>query len=363
VRVISRDLGDFGVSVGRPTVLGLVTSACACISPCLPLFLKAKFKSDHKSQRQVDPEMDLEELIRGNLKIYNEVKPKNPPPSYTVIATLNDADSKQLLALATGTQASVGAYPDDIEDCHAESLIKRAFKRYILDRLLSEPDGESLRLSLRRLNELRLVLFISQFPCGLVRRYQGDEPVDETTGAEIDKKPGRGQERDGKIVFVQRSKCMNKLKRWISGSGLQGRRFHQELELSCKLARIVIGQCESDPDLEYEKNLADFYEKLALREHNIDLNHIPIREEEFVFDVDSKKPQDVSLVWWHSDTNGQNANRGAKGRYEYIVNGRRIGLTKSQCDPSRHNERHKLKIGDHWLRKDLARLKERFQSG
>lgn len=79
---------------------------------------------------------DVSTVIKKNLEFYDKIKPKDRGNTYTVIATLNDVKSGQLIALATGTQASLKVYGDDIEDCHAESLLKRAYKRYLIDAAL-----------------------------------------------------------------------------------------------------------------------------------------------------------------------------------------------------------------------------------
>lgn len=301
------------------------------------------------------PHMDHLDLIKKNLNLYDTIKPKRSVNSFTVLATVNDAKTGQLLALATGTQASLRVYPDDIEDCHAESLVKRAFKRHILDRLLQailQEPNDRLGDTLKQLNEYELILFVSQFPCGLLRRYQGVEPIDEGTGATIERKPGRGQEKDGKVVYVQRNSCLNKLKRWISTTGFQGKRFKETLKLNFRFSRILIGDCEPDLDANYPELMDRLSEKLNFNAFNIVCASVPMRRDDFVFDAHSKQPQPVAVVWWRGESDGETTDG---GKCEHLVDGRKMGLTKKQCQTDQ-NESFKLKIGDYWLRKDLARV-------
>ena len=74
----------------------------------------------------------------------------------------------QLICLATGTKLVTGPLaftPNVIRDCHAESLCRRMFRRWLLDRLAH---GQDLDLAGRRFH-----MCISQLPCGVVNRYKG----------------------------------------------------------------------------------------------------------------------------------------------------------------------------------------------
>lgn len=324
--------------------------------------------------------MNIEELLETNLRFYDKLKPANKNvannnKTYTVIATLNDASTGQLIALATGTQASAKVYPDDIEDCHGESLLKRAYKRYILDRLLvqlndntatnTSPDVYTI---LNEISNQRLILFVSQFPCGFITRYQGSEPKDEITGQQlVDRKPGRGQMMpDGRVSYVNRSSCFVKLKRWLSSASFAGKTLQQKLNTFCpsSIDQIWIGKCEmpmvvegqDTEDIDYSSLIEKFQHQLEFANCNL----ADIERNEFKF-VREKQAQPISVVWWHKATSSSGdgaAAAAATAGLEYLVDGRKKGLTKRHC--SSDNEHFKLRIGDHWLRRDLAQVVDKI---
>lgn len=306
---------------------------------------------------------DTARVIAENIKFYQSIKPKSTTPnSYTVIATLNDANTSQLLALATGTQASLKKYENDIEDCHAESLVKRAYKRYVLDRLLSVLNDSSksssssvkIRLSqaIEQINQHELVLFISQFPCGLISRFQGQEPIDEKTGSVMKRKPGRGQMMGGKVVYVQRDPCLDKIKRWVSTYGFQGKSLTEKLGVDSKLTRLIIGDCEPDSMLDYRSQLDSLSHELAACRTRIKFELAHMRQGEFIYESSDKQPLPVATVWWAPA--GQS--KSSRDTLEYVVDGRRLGITKNQC--TSNNSDYKLRSSDFWLHEHLNRIHE-----
>lgn len=342
--------------------------------------------------------MDNETLINNNLKFYDTIKPKNPENSYTVLATINEFPSGKLLALASGTQACNRVYDDDIEDCHAESLVKRAFKRHIIDDLINRkyydyqtkknPDfqkdldvkqGGQQTIALSDKDNpcnYELTLFVSQFPCGLIKRYQGEEPRDESTGLYIKRKPGRGRNVPGKgTIYVEKDNCLNKIKRWLS-QGLQGRRLNQQQNLFCSLRKILIGYCEPDEQLNYDKQLHLLREHLYLggtipslisdrgnqfKKLPLSIELVKVRRNDFIFSPE-RQPQPISLVWWLNEPQqdgtwplGTKEFRDKKSTHELIVDGRRRGLTTRQCIENRVS--NKLKICTSLLRNDIDNLK------
>jgi hypothetical protein len=307
----------------------------------------------------LNDKFDASKVIHQNLEFYHKIKPKIAQSSYTVIATLNDHNTSQLLALATGTQSSLKRYDDDIEDCHAESLLKRAYKRYVLDRILValecqegasiEQKTNTIHQVVKQINQQELVLFISQFPCGFIKRFQGTEPVDELTGAEIVRKPGRGQVINGKLVYVQRDSCFAKLKRWLSGYGFQGRSFNEHLGIRSKLVKMIIGDCEPDTMLDHESHLRSLSHELDTCQRGIQYELAHMRHHEFTFGSSGKQPLPVSVVWWASTRHVNPRNS-----LEYIADGRRLGLTKRQS--IMNNSDSKTRIGDFWLQSDMAKI-------
>lgn len=321
--------------------------------------------------------MDFNSIISDNLKFYDSLESNKRENNYTVIATINELQTGKLLALATGTQANLAVYPDDIEDCHAESLLKRAYKRYLINNIneLLSTNPEGARPHIRQLFDQQLVIFISQFPCGFLRRYQGQEPIDEVSGEVIKRKPGRGQCIEGKTIYVQREDCFTKLQKWVT-NGLQGQKLKDLLNFKSKIGKIIIGDCESDEKFDYQPHIIKFQRVFASID-KISIDHVKMRRDEFVFEV-GKQPQAVGLVWWSTKTNHQlplPSSHSAKesvvrrqkqtdslsiGCHEILVDGRKIGLTKKQCISNKRS--HCLKVGDYHMKTDIECIREKLNS-
>lgn len=307
--------------------------------------------------------MDSRRIILRNLEIYQNLKPKSPSDSYTVLSTLNDSETGDLLALATGTQANLKTYPDDIEDCHAESLLKRAFKRYLIGQIsktiqdLEKPIvRENVTEQIKKVCVKNLTLFVSQFPCGLVKRYEGEEPIDSKTGLIIKRKPGRGTEIDGRVVYVDKDSCFEKIKRW-SKEGLQGSRLKSIFSIGCSIDRLLIGDCESGDSIDYEGYVQILKNNLE-RDVSVDVLR-SIRQNELVYMPD-KRPQPVSIVWWKDPTLANSKSKGLfGGRVEFVVDGRRRGVTKQNC--LKDLDSSKLKVSNHWIHEDIRELEEKIK--
>lgn len=313
---------------------------------------------DHDTPSQVN------NVIVSNLMFYHSVRAKVENPSYTVIATLNDVHTTQLVALATGTQAGLKQYDNDIEDCHAESLLKRAYKRYQIDMILKalsrqnddqSTDKDRLTSVCNTLNRQRLLLFISQFPCGLIKRFEGQEPVDGTTGLSGPRKPGRGQLKDGKVYYVHRQHCMMKLTRWLSESTLQGKTLKDLLGIKSRLDKVVIGDCEPDPMTDYSSYLGHLRQTLsAAAGRSIECELVHMRHDDFVFDTSYKQPLPVATVCWAVANSREHES--PQHHVEYVVDGRKLGITKRQCLDESH--KFKLQTSNSRLRSDLDRIRE-----
>lgn len=294
--------------------------------------------------------MDIIDLVSDNLKFYDSIKPKNPPGCYTVIATVNDYQTGQLLCLATGTQANLKSNNDDIQDCHAESLVKRAFKRFVIDAVKDVVENSTKSDNLVELSTSRIpksiILFVSKFPCGFLTRYEGQEPVDPTSGNAIKRKPGRGIERMGEKIYVEKDNCLVKLQKWVN-HGFQGTKLKQALDIETSIKMVVIGHCESSEDFNYTSHLEEFSSRLGSKVEVCHVRHT--RRDEFIFRPASKA-QPVSVVWWrmmHGIPLEPNNN------CEMIVDGRRRGLTRQQCSGSQIVTSARLKVADARLRNDL----------
>lgn len=215
-----------------------------------------------------------------------------------------------------------------------------------ISRTIVLPSHSSVKYALQE-----LMLFVSQFPCGLIKRFSGDEPVDKETGANIMRKPGRGVAKDGEILYVRRENCLSKLKRWLATYGIQGKSLHERLGVRSKVTQIAIGDCEPELELDYVNHLKSFEQQLSSSKWPPKFDLVNIRNDEFVFKSENKQPQPVALIYWADPFN-----QASKPNIEQVVDGRRKGLTKRQCQSDRPEWR--LKSGDHLLRLDLDRACE-----
>lgn len=296
-------------------------------------------------------------IASASLDLYQKLKPKDYcDANYTVVAALHDNIRGTLLALATGTQAINKRYQDDIEDCHAESLLKRAYKRYLINRISnlvnSQQPERDIKQVIKSECETSLTIFISQFPCGLVRRYEGETLVKN-------RKPGRGLNKDANVIYVEKDCCLLKLKKWAS-KGFQGTKLHELFGLKSTLDRIIIAGCETNHELDYSH-----YAKLLATEVTCDgtmnvetCDHM--RLDELVF-KSGKKPQPVSIVWWNGTLSSAIGMPRKKLRLdqgpsttEFVVDGQRKGITKKQR--ARNEHQYKLSISTVSLRRDISTI-------
>lgn len=298
-----------------------------------------------------------EEIAISTLRLYQELKPTSSlNDHYTVIASLYDNTRRHLVAFASGTQANLKNFQDDIEDCHAESLLKRAYKRYLIDKINSLFEMRLKETDIKQLVkdecEGSLSLFISQFPCGFLQKYEGQMPV-------LHRKPGRGLVRNDETYYVEKDCCLIKLKRWVS-QGLQGHRLNSIFGFKSKIDKVVIGGCEPDQNLDYLS-----YSKLLTSEISCDRNieidvyqHVSCRG--LVFSP-SKRPDPVSIVWWNSSFNssmGSNVWKFTQGStWELIVDGQKRGLTKKQ-KASQH-KRNRLLVSSASIEQAIASIEQR----
>lgn len=187
-----------------------------------------------------------------------------PMPISGDVAELQDSECT-LIAMTTGTRCVTGSaasLANAILDCHAEVLLKRAFKRYLIGKVLGlkrKADEEHERKGgdketapkpdLSSIFSVKYYMFVSQLPCGVAHRYQGEE---EPKINGLRRKPGKGEPSNA-------PSCTDKIARWIR-LGLQGRRLLQVLKKPVTLDGIIVGNC----CLEKEFDEAYFRERLSL---------------------------------------------------------------------------------------------------
>jgi hypothetical protein len=214
-----------------------------------------------------------------------------------------NSNSKKVVALSTGTKC----YPENqssnssnnginsginnginsIIDCHAESLLKRAFKRHLISHL---KDGFKID------NNIMITLFISQLPCGCLQRYKGNSNLNDS---QLNyRKPGRGS-------LCSKPSCIKKIAKW-NYMGLQGRQLIQLTRTPIYINNIVIGNCGEIG--EYDQQM--IIDMLSLNQTNcltinpFNLNRLPsikfcqqFRNDLFI-KTQSKRSSSTAIVMW-----------------------------------------------------------------
>ncbi|XP_054164618.1 tRNA-specific adenosine deaminase 1-like [Oppia nitens] len=237
-------------------------------------------------------------------KLGKSGKPK-PKSEYTVLATIvcnvknhtNDSIDTKVVALTTGTKcfASNESSSDDlIVDNHAESLLKRAFKRYLICRLQSGHNLDDIQT---------ITLFVSQLPCGSLQRWKGDPDLEANSSksnrhlSDVCRKPGRG-------VTCYRATCLKKIAKWIR-LGLQGKALIALTGRPFYINNIVIGNCgqSGEYDQQMLTNMLSMTDICTVY-NGFQMNYLPkikfchdFRYECFI-KSDAKYATSTSLVMW-----------------------------------------------------------------
>lgn len=201
---------------------------------------------------------------------------------------------REVVALATGTKCFPSQKEtaiDTIEDCHAESLLKRAFKRYLISQLKSNQE----------INWQKLYFFVSRMPCGVGERWQGAsesllQATQSTSG--VRRKPGRG-------IPTCKASCIDKLTKW-NLLGLQGMRLLPHFNSPVFFDYLIIGNCGQTDDFN-EERLGSLL--------NCDINELSVdnlfkrekvieclfcesfRHEEFI-KTNERRAASTSIVYW-----------------------------------------------------------------
>lgn len=284
----------------------------------------------------------LDKIVQENYSLFKQLhQPAIDRDHYTVLASLNRLSDRKLVALSAGTQACLKKYRDDIQDCHAESLLKRAYKRHVIDGLIND--------SAKTVTDSDFILFISQFPCGLTNKYKGSEPTD-SSGRLIRRKPGRGiVQEDGTTVYVPKPPCTDKIIKWLNG-GFQGTRLANLLSFRANIRLIVIGGCESltesDHRLECDK-LRQILLSNCLSTSCSIVGLPSFRPEEFIRSS-TKEPHPISTVWWVSNDGSE-----IGGNLELIVDGRKSGVTFKSLQSGKYKP---LKVVDFSINQDIDNI-------
>lgn len=205
----------------------------------------------------------------------------------------------EVVALATGTKcfpSQKETASDTIEDCHAESLLKRAFKRYLISQLKSN----------QGINWQKLYFFVSRMPCGVEERWEGAsesllQATQSTSG--VRRKPGRG-------IPTSKTSCIDKLAKW-NLLGLQGMRLLPRFSCPVFFDYLIIGNCGQTGDFNEERldcliNCESNelgVDKLFKKKKVIECSFCEsFRHEEFV-KTSEKRAASTSIVYWKDGKN------------------------------------------------------------
>ena len=199
---IGRELNDGGLETVFPTSSAVLRQ----VRHLLILSVPTPILNFDRFLTSVSDYHSMESLSKTGKPLDNEwtslaaiIEVKEP-----IDCTKSDLKSFRVVSLATGTKCVTGKAanvdPNVIIDCHAESLCRRAFKRYRIECIKNGHWPE---------RRTKYYMLISQLPCGIVDRYEGES--EEC----VFKKPGRGER-------CLKPSCIFKISKWIK-NGLQGR--------------------------------------------------------------------------------------------------------------------------------------------
>ena len=256
------------------------------------------------------------------LSSYNDLGKSGKPDKnqFSVLAAIVCSDKssskRRVVSLTSGTKC----FPTNeilktqrIVDSHAESLLKRAFKRHLISLLNSGSDLEDIS---------SVDLFISQYPCGTIQRWRGETATNPAKRVKRElgfiRKPGRGE-------TCLRATCLHKISKWVF-MGLQGNKLIQFTKRPIRINNIVIGNC--GPIGEYDQQLVDQWFQLSdscVAYKPFDLKCLPkikfcekFRNDLFI-KCDNKESTATSIVMW-STSDGHIS--------EVLTEGHKLGVTK-----------------------------------
>lgn len=234
--------------------------------------------------------------------------------------------SMSVVALASGTKCVTGKNSkaqNIITDCHAEALVKRAFKRHLIEKI-KEKEMESIQ-------KAKYYLFISQLPCGTVSRFEGEKEEETFTTNACRRKPGKGEP-------FHKSSCVDKLCKWIH-IGIQGKSLCKHFSAPIHLNGIIVGNCVDKKEFDEQvlrKRLSLSFEDeecpnkkqkvtdIPDRSQNIDIGFDESFVKEELTRRSEKRPCPISNVCW---TDGR-----GKLFKEVTVEGRKQGTNlKTHC--------------------------------
>ncbi|XP_046911394.2 tRNA-specific adenosine deaminase 1 [Dermatophagoides farinae] len=317
-----------------------------------------------------EPEIDPNVIASLCYDSYNKLgksgKPNPRKNEYTIIAGLveyRDKSSPTVVCLTTGTKCFPKNVPyrdEDIVDCHAEPLLKRAFKCY-LNEVINDWIDDNKKLDQFYDEVIRgrhYCLFVSQFPCGSFSRWKGD-PLHDSKNQKIcvNRKPGRGE-------LCPKAACVHKIAKWRI-FGLQGSRILDIIGKPITFNHIVIGNCETEyrETMEELDSIKDYLITIPNEYSKISNDligdfqfsqfcHIhfaqQFRHPEF---VRNNIPCGSSIVAWMS------CDRKTNLKTEILANGRRLGAAKRKTFP---NILGTSRVCDFYLRQNLEQLIVKF---
>ncbi|XP_075678611.1 adenosine deaminase, tRNA-specific 1 isoform X2 [Dermatophagoides pteronyssinus] len=290
---------------------------------------------------RIDPNVIASLCYDSYNRLGKSGKPNPRKNEYTVIAGLveyREKTSPKVVCLTTGTKCFPNNVPyrhEDIVDCHAEPLLKRAFKCYLIE-MINDWFDTNKNLDQfydKVLSGRHYCLFVSQFPCGSFSRWKGDyQNNSKNKRIRVNRKPGRGE-------FCPKAACVHKIAKWRI-FGLQGSRLFDIIGKPIIFNHIVIGNCETD-NLETLDgfDLVKDYLTTDQKEYSKVANNLigefqfsqpyhlhfaqQFRHQEF---VKNNTPCGSSIVAW------MNCDKNLKT--EILANGRRLGATKRKTFPN-----------------------------
>ncbi|KAI1285158.1 tRNA-specific adenosine deaminase 1 [Halotydeus destructor] len=235
----------------------------------------------------------------------------------------------EVVALATGTKCVTGKdarLPNVIADCHAESLLKRTFKRYLISLLGSSTGSTPLAVD----SQHKLHLFVSQLPCGTIERYKGSNC--ESDLDIVRRKPGRGSR-------CLKPSCIDKLAKWVR-FGLQGKSLIAYTRVPVRIHSLVIGNCVEQQEFDRQRLLAALGIVEPVAEHqqsakkprleieqfeppmDFSINFCETFKKDCLTKSDTRQACSNAIVAWKVDCNKSNYHK------EVVVLGRRQGQTR-----------------------------------
>ncbi|UXI19362.1 hypothetical protein NH340_JMT05305 [Sarcoptes scabiei] len=325
------------------------------------------------SKAQSDPDLIASLCFDAYKTLGKSGKPDPNKNEFTVLAAIVEYfgvfENVRVVCLATGTKCfpkNVKDYRNEIVDCHAESLLKRAFKRYLIKIIENKPEDAQLNQIKLNSNDKKYCIFVSQIPCGTISRWKGNHIVNHHHDKDLEiykdigvnRKPGRGE-------LCPKAGCIHKIAKW-NLFGLQGCRLLPLIKEPILFDHLIIGNCESIDNIESELQIIhnrliwktekyiqidSIIEKSIQHARKIGLHFATnFKKKEF---IRNKIPCGSSIVAWLDGDN--------QFKTEILASGRKLGSRKRKLFEIHSKSDFGLSlVCDSNLNQDIDRLYHRF---